>query len=327
MKLCTKCEKYKSVDGFYKDRTKKDGLCSWCKICKSINKQWHAEYYKNNKEKILHKTNKYKRENKNLISRNNKLYYSKNKEVLTEKEREYYRNNKERIRSHGKLYYKNNKGHILSRQKNYKQTPRGKFNIYKESAKNRNIGFDLSFDDFIEYWNKPCEYCGVFIDTIGIDRTDNSNGYISSNIMSCCADCNLTKNNSSYIEWINYIKQVVIFYTTSNVRVIEYFTNRKRTFRVRFGDYKYSAKKRNIIFDLSFEEFCSFIEDPCHYCGTITKGRVGIDRINNNAGYFMKNCVCCCKVCNSGKSNKTVEKWREYLGRLVSENSKSKRAR
>lgn len=37
MKECSKCKEVKSVDNFYKDKQKKDGLTSSCKICVDIN--------------------------------------------------------------------------------------------------------------------------------------------------------------------------------------------------------------------------------------------------------------------------------------------------
>ena len=36
MKVCTKCKQNKELIEFNKDRSKKDGLSSWCKICRHI---------------------------------------------------------------------------------------------------------------------------------------------------------------------------------------------------------------------------------------------------------------------------------------------------
>jgi hypothetical protein len=32
-KICTRCKKRKKVDQFYKDKSAKDGLATWCKGC------------------------------------------------------------------------------------------------------------------------------------------------------------------------------------------------------------------------------------------------------------------------------------------------------
>lgn len=39
MKLCTKCKIYRADHDFYADKTRKDGLQSYCKICKLIRAQ------------------------------------------------------------------------------------------------------------------------------------------------------------------------------------------------------------------------------------------------------------------------------------------------
>lgn len=44
MKKCTKCEKVKTEEEFYKDKSTRDGLARWCKECqKAQHAAWHAE--------------------------------------------------------------------------------------------------------------------------------------------------------------------------------------------------------------------------------------------------------------------------------------------
>jgi hypothetical protein len=45
-KKCTKCEKVKNLDEFYKNKNKKDGLTCWCKIC-------HKKYQNSEQGKII----------------------------------------------------------------------------------------------------------------------------------------------------------------------------------------------------------------------------------------------------------------------------------
>ena len=47
-KICKKCNNELSLDNFFKDSKSKDGLQSYCKICKSSGVR---EYYKNNPNK------------------------------------------------------------------------------------------------------------------------------------------------------------------------------------------------------------------------------------------------------------------------------------
>jgi len=68
-----------------------------------------------------------------------------------------------------------------------------KFAQYKSGAKKRNIGFSLSKEEFLTFWQKSCFYCGDKVATIGLDRIDSSKGYSLDNVVSCCAICNTMK--------------------------------------------------------------------------------------------------------------------------------------
>lgn len=91
---------------------------------------------------------------------------------------------------------------------------------YKSSAKDRDLHFDLSLDDFTGYISQNCTYCGQEPMKLGkakrknqeeelyyngIDRMDNDNGYINSNCTTCCRICNKAKSSMGYDAWIKYI--------------------------------------------------------------------------------------------------------------------------
>jgi hypothetical protein len=60
-----------------------------------------------------------------------------------------------------------------------------------------------------------------------------------------------------------------------------------------------SASLRKRLFTLSQEDFEKLVIQPCYYCGFYSMHRfVGIDRIDNNKGYIVENCVPSCKMCN-----------------------------
>ena len=84
----------------------------------------------------------------------------------------------------------------------YQQTIKGKYSRYKSSSKTRGISFNLSFEEFETFWQKPCSYCGNEISTIGIDRIDSSIGYTVLNCSSCCSVCNTIKLDYS-LEFLN----------------------------------------------------------------------------------------------------------------------------
>lgn len=94
---------------------------------------------------------------------------------------------------------------------------------------------------------------------------------------------------------------------------------------VLFGEYKKSARKRNLKFELSREEFIEMTSSSCYYCGALpskirtVKGCIGkyiyngIDRINNLEGYIHGNCVPCCLKCNSSKRTQTKEEFLSWI--------------
>ena len=80
-----------------------------------------------------------------------------------------------------------------------------------------------------------------------------------------------------------------------------------------FNSYKHGAKRRNLSFNLSKEIFKEIIGKNCYYCSKPPlqkakdkkkRGYIlynGIDRIENNKGYKIDNCVTCCGLCNQMK--------------------------
>jgi|LakMenE18May11ns_1017448.scaffolds.fasta_scaffold9128530_1 hypothetical protein len=91
---------------------------------------------------------------------------------------------------------------------------------------------------------------------------------------------------------------------------------RKQGLSEKFSSYKYAAKKRGYEFDLTIEDFKTFWNKPCFYCGTDING-IGIDRIDNNIGYQMFNCVSCCSICNQIKMDLDYFTLRDHLTKMI----------
>jgi hypothetical protein len=68
----------------------------------------------------------------------------------------------------------------------------------------------------------------------------------------------------------------------------------------KYCSYRALAKIRNIKFDITYDEFSTFWQQPCSYCGGEIK-TVGLDRVDSNKGYFIDNVVSCCITCNKMK--------------------------
>ena len=171
-KTCTKCNIEKSINDFYKDVRKTDGLRSWCKECQ-----------RNDNKKREFKYNDTRRK-----------YREENKEESKIKKNEYYKLNREKI--------------LIIGSKWRRETFNGRLSSYKRSALLRNIEWNITDEQFKSFWNLDCIYCGDSISTIGIDRVDSSKGYIIDNIVPCCYQCNIIKMDYTEQEFLNKIKQI-----------------------------------------------------------------------------------------------------------------------
>lgn len=79
-----------------------------------------------------------------------------------------------------------------------------------------------------------------------------------------------------------------------------------------YASYKHVAKKRNLIFLLSRDQFRKLTQQDCYYCGDAPSNKKtahksiftynGIDRVDNDRGYEPDNCVPSCILCNRAKS-------------------------
>lgn len=64
---------------------------------------------------------------------------------------------------------------------------------------------------------------------------------------------------------------------------------------------------------LSNLECAQLILAPCYYCNRYFHKKMGIDRKNNNLGYIIKNCVSCCRFCNTAKLNKNIDDFKSWI--------------
>ncbi len=83
----------------------------------------------------------------------------------------------------------------------------------------------------------------------------------------------------------------------------------------RWKKYKYDSNRRNIDFNLTLDQFLTFDNKPCGYCG-IELDRIRLDRVNNNLGYFLENVVSCCFKCNSFKHTLEEKEFLKHITRV-----------
>ena len=148
-KLCSTCNIVRCISFFNKDKQKKDGYRSSCKICFKI-------YYEKNKHVILKQKKEYFKANHNKIKECQYNYYQHNKDVITKKQRDYHEKNKI-IRNKYNLKYRRNRLDTDSFFK-FKETLR---TLIRNSFKRGKIGYiknistelilGCTIDEFIDY--------------------------------------------------------------------------------------------------------------------------------------------------------------------------------
>lgn len=94
---------------------------------------------------------------------------------------------------------------------------------YRNTAKDRRLDFRLTDEECRKLFNAECFYCGSPPSNInrlprdkygrqfmysGIDRIDNSKGYIDGNVRSCCKYCNTAKLDRTNIEFDDWIIRI-----------------------------------------------------------------------------------------------------------------------
>jgi hypothetical protein len=97
-----------------------------------------------------------------------------------------------------------------------------------------------------------------------------------------------------------------------------------------YNCYPSRARRKNLEFSLSKEDFKKLTKSNCYYCDaepSQVKTHVnnkafpyiynGIDRINNKKGYTLNNCKPCCKHCNTMKWIMNVEEFKEKLNSIL----------
>lgn len=93
---------------------------------------------------------------------------------------------------------------------------------YNSTAKNRDLFFDLTKEYFYFLLKDICHYCGArpnnkskneysgkIFTYNGVDRIDNTKGYTTDNVVTCCKVCNVMKNNLPHKEFIEQITKII----------------------------------------------------------------------------------------------------------------------
>lgn len=104
-------------------------------------------------------------------------------------------------------------------------------------------------------------------------------------------------------------------------------------FRLVLQSYKNNARKRDIAWDIADEHFRVLTKGYCFYCGAppmqvscrykkdidpelqanVKYRYNGVDRVQNELGYKVDNCVSCCGACNVAKGTMSQEEFLNWV--------------
>lgn len=94
------------------------------------------------------------------------------------------------------------------------------YKYYTDSAKKRNIDWEITKKKFVDIITKECSYCDSkperktinglsgFLFCNGVDRIDSSLGYSNDNCVTACSMCNQMKWTYNTEEFLNHIEKI-----------------------------------------------------------------------------------------------------------------------
>ncbi len=82
------------------------------------------------------------------------------------------------------------------------------FDQYRKNAESAGRALEIDEDDYARITTGGCFYCLFNERQVGIDRVDNAEGYISSNVVGCCNRCNEMKGTKMIEEFVDVAVKV-----------------------------------------------------------------------------------------------------------------------
>lgn len=304
-KECSTCKKTFNILSFKGVR----GETKTCQICRERNKIQDAKRDKehiNELARISSKKPERIEKKKEWVENN---YEKVSKKWMEYRQRQinsdidgYLKKNAEQAQK----WRDNNPEKLKIINENKKNSLKINYKIYQQSAGYKNLEFVITQEEYELIVVNPCYYCGEIQEKgfNGIDRKNQTIGYITDNCVSCCKFCNYMKGSLSDNVFVNRVEHILKYNKLIECGNLypELFSNHNTG---SFNTYKNRALKKNIEFSINIEQFNEIINKDCYLCGkkTTELHTNGIDRIDNNVGYNTENIKPCCGECNYMKKN------------------------
>lgn len=176
-----------------------------------------------------------------------------------------------------------------------------KCNMLRSGAPKYPYSEDFTNDIIFDMMVKGCFYCGELATTI--DRVDSNIGHTPANCVGCCHGCNMSKgvaDPSTFIRKAYYRVRGEYIDEDTDIWIV-------KKQKPRLDQYKKSAEKKGVSFELTKEDFDGLIKGECAYCKRTPSTWFGIDRVVPSQGYVLGNVVTCCYDCNLDKHESDVD--------------------
>lgn len=254
--------------------------------------------YKCREKDARHKSKPEVREKRNAFQREKEYYKDWREKKRREDEEAYLAHNATIMRD----WRSNNQEHLSAWQKN---NVASRLRAIKGQAEVK--GYEWALDDAgaKAMMTSVCHYCGQKDEerVLGIDRMDNSIGYVPSNCVPACKACNFMKKCLDVVTFVQRCKHI------SGVH--DFLKAWPDSKCAAYSEYKNRADKKGLAFELTKDDYRKVCGGACLYCGKASSGAHtnGIDRVDNTKGYTVDNVVPCCSKCNYMKRDMTQEEF------------------
>ena len=204
-----------------------------------------------------------------------------------------------------------------------------KVKIYIKKAAIKNRIYSLTDAEALELFRNSCHYCGMYysdkndygeeFSMMGIDRIDNSIGYISDNVVTACRLCNRLKYTFGYDTFFRYIMNIY-----NNFGSLQPHSVEKNITVVSYTKHANYAKDKGRSTELSRCQYYGITETHmCYYCNCTNTTYLNIDRVDSTKGYNIKNrLVSCCSVCNIMKSDMDINEFKAKIIEILVHHNK-----
>lgn len=281
-KTCIECREDNKMRDALRDRDHRNAVArkNDAKPQRKVAKQ---EWNENNYEKVAMKTMNYRQRQ------------------IEEDQEGFLKHNAEQAKK-----WRENNPEKASESNEYKKNSKEiNFTNYHRSANYKNLEFAMSFEEYSSLVSKDCYYCGTLQSRgfNGVDRKDQTIGYVLDNCVSCCKTCNYMKGSTSDEVFIKRAEHILTFHCKIQGNLYpECFANHKSA---ACSEYRRRAIKKQLDFLLSIPDYDRLVKGDCYICGKCSNENHtnGIDRVDNDVGYLLDNVKPCCGECNYMKKD------------------------